>query len=269
MSRTSRPPVEGRQDRTERMHRWTAALVTALLHVLLVLLVTRPPDPITTATPRGGGGSRMDVTLLDQTRPPPPHDPALTVRPPAPAKPKAPRAIQRPPSTPVVQGVVPMPPEAADAPTLPPATAPEPPETRRDTAEVGFPMRTRPDDAAQANAALAAKLSSNRGQSDDAPPVGPNMGVDGFEVYYNLVDETRLRAWRDQGMTELFLPMPGTRRLMVCPLEVALRRGSGACRMIEMDSPELKSIGDAREVIGIQRVYQRGVMVWDGPGRYR
>ena len=85
----------------------------------------------------------------------------------------------------------------------------------------------------------------------------------------DLVNETRLRAWRDQGMTELFLPMPGTRRLMVCPLKVALRRGSGPCRMVEMDSPELKSIGDAREVINVERVYQWGDIVWRGPGRYR
>lgn len=268
MSRTSRPPVRGRQDWTERVQRWTAALATLLLHALLVLLVTRPPDPATPATRRGGGGSRMDVTLLDDTRAPPPHDPALTVRPPVPVtRPKAPRAIPRPPSVPVVQGVVPMPPEAADTAPAAAAATPEPP--RRDTEEIGFPMRTRPDAAAEANAALAAKLGRNRGRSDEAPPVGPNLGVDGFEVYYNRVDEPRLRAWRDQGMTELFLPMPGTRRLMVCPLEVALRRGSGACRMVEMDSPELKSIGDAREVIGVQRVYQRGVKVWDGPGRYR
>ncbi len=92
------------------------------------------------------------------------------------------------------------------------------------------------------------------------------MGVDGFHVYYELVNETRLRAWRNQGMTELFLPMPGTRRLMVCPLEVALRRGYGECRMVEQDSPQLKVIGDAREVINIQRVYQRGDVVWSGPG---
>lgn len=270
MSRTSRQAAKGTQDRTGRLHRWTAALVTALVHVLLVLLVTQPPSPMTPTTPRGSaGGSRMDVTLLDQTPSPPPHDPALTVRQPTPAKPKAPRAIQRPPSTPVVQATVPAPPEAADTAdtsTAPPTPAPD---TRRDTPEVGFPMRTRPNDAAEANAALAAKLGSSRRQSEDARPVGPNVGVDGFEVYYDLVDETRLRAWRDQGMTELFLPMPGTRRLMVCPLEVALRRGSGACRMVEMDSPELKSIGDAREVIKVQRVYQRGDLVWSGPGRYR
>ena len=82
-------------------------------------------------------------------------------------------------------------------------------------------------------------------------------------------DRDRLRAWRNQGITELFLPMPGTLRRMVCPLEVALRRGSGNCRMVEMDSPELKFIGDAREVIDIQRVYRLGEEVWSGPGAYR
>ncbi|MBO9663424.1 type II toxin-antitoxin system RelE/ParE family toxin [Dokdonella sp.] len=272
MSGTSRQAIEGPHDRTERVHRWTAVLATVLLHTLLVLLVTQPPTPMTMSAPQGSpGGSRMDVTLLDEAHPSPPHDPALTVRQPVPVqRPKAPRAIQRPPSMPVMQGAVPMPPEAADTSTAPPTPAPAPPEPRRDTAEVGFPMRTRPSDADQANAALAAKLGSSRRQSDNNErPVGPNVGVDGFEVYYDLADETRLRAWRDQGMTELFLPMPGTRRLMVCPLEVALRRGSGACRMVEMDSPELKTIGDAREVIRIQRVYQRGSVVWSGPGPYR
>lgn len=209
----------------------------------------------------------MEVTLLDETHPPL-HDPALAVRPPV-KPPEAPRAIKRPPATPVVQAALPTPPEAAGTSTTAPPPAPEPPDTRRDTAEIGFPMRAHPDDAARANAALAAKLRGNRGQSHDAPPVGPNMGVDGFHVYYDLANETRLRAWRDQGMTELFLPLPGTRRLMVCPLEVALRRGSGACRMVEMDSPELKAIGDAREVIKVQRVYQRGVVVWSGSGAYR
>lgn len=273
MSGTSRQAVKGPHDRTERVHRWTAVLATALLHTLLVLLVTQPPTPMTMSAPQGSpGGSRMDVTLLDETQAPP-HDPALTVRQPVPAKrPKESRPIKRPLAMPIAQGAVPMPPQAtdtSDTSTAPPTPAPAPPEPRRDTAEVGFPMRTRPSDADQANAALAAKLGSSRRQSDNERPVGPNVGVDGFEVYYDLVNENRLRAWRDQGMTELFLPMPGTRRLMVCPLEVALRRGSGACRMVEMDSPELEAIGDAREVIRIQRVYQRGVVVWSGPGRYR
>ena len=254
-------------DRTERAHRWTAALVTALLHGLLLLLMLSQP-PITVTPPAGGsGGSRIDVTLLDDAGSAPPAEPEPPHKPTPPKKPKAPRAIKRPQPTPIVQSAEPLPPQAPDSSTEPPTpTAP-----RR--AEVDFPSRpppgTHPDDSARASAALAAKLGSNGGQSDNPAPAGPNMGVDGFHVYYDLVNEPLLRAWRKQGMTELFLPMPGTRRLMVCPLEVALRRGYGECRMVESDAPELKRIGDAREVINIERVYQRGDMVWSGPGPYR
>jgi hypothetical protein len=280
MSRTSRQATKGSQDRTERVHRSMAVLVTALLHMLLVLVMLQDP-PITVTTPQAeAGGSAMNVTLIDETLPPSPPEPVPPVHKPVlPKKPKAPRAIKRPLSTPVVQGTVPMPPEAADmadTSNVPPDTTPEPPDAPRDTAEAdrpvhvyGQPPGMRRDDAASANAALAAKLGSNRGHSNNALPDGSNMGVDGFHVYYDLANEIRLRAWREQGMTELFLPMPGTRRLMVCPLEVALRRGSSACRMVDEDSPELTSIGDAREVIKVQRVYQLGDMVWDGPGPYR
>jgi hypothetical protein len=259
------------------MQRCMAALVTALLHMLLVLLVM-PPPPTAKTTPQGGaGGSAMQVTLLDETLSPPPPEPEPTRKPISRRKPKASRAVKRPPATPVAQATVPMPPEAADpsdTSTAPPTEKPEPPDPPRNSADRpahvwGQPPGMRPEDAIRANAALAAMLGSGRGRSSSAPAAGPNMEVDGFHVYYDLANETRLRAWRAQGMTELFLPMPGTRRLMVCPLEVALRRGSGACRMVEMDSPELKSIGDAREVIRIQRVYQRGAVVWSGPGPYR
>jgi len=254
-------------DRTERVHRWTAALVTALLHGLLLLLMLSQP-PITVTPPAGGsGGSRIDVTLLDDAGSAPPADPEPPHKPTPPKKPKAPRAIKRPQPTPIVQSAEPLPPQAPDSSAEPPTPAPP----RR--AEVDFPSRpppgTHPDDSARASAALAAKLGSNGGQSDNPAPAGPNMGVDGFHVYYDLVNEPLLRAWRKQGMTELFLPMPGTRRLMVCPLEVALRRGYGECRMVEFDSPQLKNIGDAREVINIERVYQLGNMVWSGPGPYR
>lgn len=267
VSGTPSNAIDEPQDRTERVHRWMAALVTALLHGLLLLLMLSEP-PITVTPPAGGsGGSRIDVTLLDDSTSPPPAEPEPPAHKPVPhKKPKAPHAIKRPLSTPVVQATEPLPPEAPD-------TSTEPPDTPRRAAEVDFPARTppgvRPDDAARASAALAAKLGSNGGQSDNPAPSGPNMGVDGFHVYYDLFNETRLREWRDKGMTELFLPMPGTRRLMVCPLEVALRRGYGECRMVEFDSPELKRIGDAREVINIQRVYQLGNMVWSGPGPYR
>jgi hypothetical protein len=254
---------------------------TSLLHGLLLLVMMRDP-PITTATTQAAAGSSgMSVTLIDQTLPPAPAEPV----PPAhkralPKKPKAPRPIKRPLPTPVAEAIVPMPAEAVetdDTSNELPDTTPAPAEAPRDTAKVARPAHVWgqppgtpiPNDNAIASAALAARLGSNSGRSDTAPPVGPDMQVDGFQVYYELANETRLRAWREQGMTELFLPMPGSRRLMVCPLEVALRRGSSACRMVEQDSPQLKVIGDAREVISIRRVYQFGEVVWSGPGPYR
>lgn len=252
------------------MQRVTAVLVTVLLHLLLMLLVTRPP-PISTASRQGeANGSVMEVTLRDDPAlPPAPPEPMGVARKAASIKrPKAPRPVTRPLPTPVVQATVPIPPEATDAASTSTA-APAPPDVQADNTPFEFSARARTDDAARAKAALAARLGTRRSRNDDAPPAGPDMGVDGFHVYYELTNENRLRDWRHQGMTELFLPLPGTRRLMVCPLEIALRRGSGQCRMVEMDSPELKNVGDAREVIDIARVYQWGEMVWRGPGPYR
>ena len=281
MSRTPRGAVNQAFNRTERLRRWVAALLTVLLHVLLVLLLMLPPTPITMTPPPGqAGGSAMEVTLIDESTSLPPWEPEPMHRKPVHRKrPKTSRAIAPVPSTPVVQSAIPMPPKVADTsdtPAVPPTTESEPPDAPRETAERPAnewapPPRMRRDDNARANAALAAKLGRNRGRgrSNTAAPAGTNIGVDGFHVYYDLVDENRLRAWRKQGITELFLPLPGTWRLMVCPLEVALRRGSGECRMVEMDSPELKSIGDALEVIDIQQVYHLGDKVWSGPGEYR
>jgi hypothetical protein len=213
--------------------------------------------------PQGqAGGSAMQVTLVDESLSAPPTEPQPMRRKPV-KKPKTSRAIT---PTPVVQAAIPMPPQVTD----PSDTPTEPADTEERPAQAfGPPPGFRPDANARANAALAAKLGRNRGRSNNAAPAGTNMGVDGFQVYYDLVEEDRLRDWRNQGITELFLPMPGTYRIMVCPLEVALRRGSGECRMVEMDSPELKFIGDAREVIDIQRVYRLGKQVWSGPGAYR
>ena len=250
-----------------------AALVSVLLHGLLFVVMMRDP-PITMAMQQAeSGSSGMSVTLIDPTLPPSPAEPV----PPAHtrARPKRPKA-PRPPPTPVEQATVPLPAEAADtaeSTNASPDTAPEPTEAPRETARPPHAWGQPPgmDANAIANAALAAKLGSyrGRGNTNAPPPVGPDMAVDGFQVYYELANETRLRAWRAQGMTELFLPMPGSLRLMVCPLEVALRRGSSACRMVEPDSPQLKVIGDARDVITIQRVYQLGDLVWSGPGPYR
>lgn len=95
------------------------------------------------------------------------------------------------------------------------------------------------------------------------------MQVGGYQIIYELLRETRLRAWMAEGIKELSIPLPGTRYLMVCPAEVALRRGSSSCRLLPPDSPELQSIGDAREIIMVMNVYRQGELVWQGPGPYR
>ena len=265
MSSTPPGAVNEALDRTERVQRGAAVVLTVLLHVLFLLFLMTPPTPITTTAPQGqAGGITMEVTLIDEPISQPPPSPEPIHR--KPKKPKSPRVIAPRPPTPVVHLS-----DTSNTPSVLPITEPEPPDVPRDTAEppeqaFGPPPGFGQNENARANAALAAKLGRNRGRSNKPAPVGTNMGTDGFQVYYDLADEDRLRAWRDQGITELFLPMPGTYRRMVCPLEVALRRGSGECRMVEMDSPELEFIGDAREVIDIQRVYRLGKEVWSGAG---
>ena len=126
-----------------------------------------------------------------------------------------------------------------------------------------------PEDLAPENAGLARSPATDRGRRNDAYNAAPSMEVGGYQVYYDLLSEARLRAWRDQGMTEIFLPLPGTRRYMICPLETALKRESGPCRLLEPDDPELAKIGDAREDINMQKVYRLGEEVWSGPGPYQ
>jgi hypothetical protein len=283
MSKASRRTGSGTRDRTERLQSWTSVLLTALLHLLLLLLVMLSP-PITMTEPEGGtAGSRMAVTYIDESLnvPPPPAQTTPTPRKPRKTAPAASR-VQ---TTPVPQADAPeqlrvvdiadspKPSPATESPQPPgePASPPDPPKVpmKRPDQVWGQPPGMLPENLAPENAGPARSRSTNSGRNNDAPSSGTSMEVGGYQVYYDLLNETRLRAWRDQGMTELFLPLPGTRRLMVCPLEVALRRDSGDCRMVEPDSPELKAIGDARDVITMERVYKLGEVLWSGPGAYR
>ncbi|MNN44643.1 hypothetical protein D3C81_1589420 [compost metagenome] len=95
------------------------------------------------------------------------------------------------------------------------------------------------------------------------------MEVGGYQIIYDLLSETRLRARMDEGMKELLIPLPGTTYVMVCPAEVALRRGSSKCRMLPADSPELQAMGDARQFVIVMYVYRYGELLWRGPGPYR
>lgn len=286
MSDPSRRPHAGAPDRADGARRWTGAVLTVLVHLLLLLLVLLSP-PITVTDPQGSdAGGRMEVTYIDRNLDPPP----TTVAPPKPkpspaARPKAAPKATRVQTTPVPDAVDPVPPDApdpADTPTPSPPDPPvepdprqtetppaSPPPMRRSNPLYGQPPGMRMEDLAPVNAGPARSPGTTRGRSNNTATAGADMEVDGYQVYYELVSENRLRGWRDAGMTELFLPLPGTRRMMVCPLEVALRRGSGKCRMVEPDSPELSAIGDARQVITMQRVYKLGEVVWDGPGAYR
>ena len=273
MSKASSRADARAESRIERLQHWIAVLSSALLH-LLFLLLAMLSAPITVTTPQGAdsdAGSRMAVEFIGET--PPPVSPAVASRPAA--TPPAASPIQ---STLVTRADDPVPPyvpedaaqgdtqaSAATTPTAPPtSTTPQ-----RRSRIWGQPPGMLQEDLAPVNAGLARSPAIRRGRGNDASSAEPSMEVGGYQVYYDLLSETRLRAWRDQGMTEIFIPLPGTRRYMVCPLETALRRESGPCRLLEPDSPELQTIGDARETINMQQVYRLGELVWRGPGPYR
>jgi hypothetical protein len=274
MSKASNQADTRIQSWLERWQQWIAVLVSTLLHLLFFLLMMLS-SRINMTPPQGtAGGSRMVVDFIGATPPQPTRTPPTK---PAASKPaaKAP-AKSRIQSTLVTQAEDPVPPDAPDdaaqdqvlAQAQAPAATP-PPTTQRRPHIWGQPPGMLQEDLAPENAGLARSPSTDRGRRNDASNGAPSMEVGGYQVYYDLLSETRLRAWRDQGMTEIFLPLPGTRRFMVCPLETALRRESGPCRLLEPDSPELKAIGDAREGINMQKVYRQGEEVWSGPGPYR
>lgn len=272
-------------DRIERAQPWTAALVTVLLHALVLLLALLSP-PLELSRPQGGAAAPggMEVTYIDDIEsPPPPVRPTPPV--PRPPQPKPERVT--PPSSasrlqltnaPSNDGTPPEAQRNAHLVAEPPTEAPTeattadvpPPPSQRPARLRGMPPGMRMEDLPRNNdAGQAMRTTANRGRGSEPAPDAPSMEVDGYHVYYDLFSERVLREWRDQGITELFLPLPGTKRLMVCPLEVALRRGSSACRMIEPDDPERETLGDARQAINMQQVRRLGEVVWRGPGPYR
>lgn len=292
MSSASSRGDAGAKPWTERLQPWIAALVSTLVQVLMLLLLMLASTPIVTAPQGAGGGSRMKVDVLGETRQV--EQPAKTPPSPAPQKPKRPR---KPATSPVRSTLVrhsddPVPDEtdthttapavptpqsqlpeawdlAAQRPARTPSSSPPAAAERRPETWTGRPPGMLDEDVADADEGMADSAAVNRGNGRNPDASGPGLGVGGYMVYYDLRSETQLRAWIAQGMKELFIPLPGTRDYMVCEAEIALRRGSGKCRLLHPDSPELKDIGDAREVINMMDVYHRGERVWHGPGPYR
>ena len=260
--------------RGDRLQPWIAVAASALLHLLLVLLALTS-EPITMADPEGAaGGGRIEVEFIDAADdiPSPPEFPADLRNRPVPPRPVA----VEPPDPSHLQVVEveradePLPVAAAPRPrpeAAPPAP-PAPAQPRRHAR--GMPPGMLPEQHAPVNSGPAPSPAvATRGRARHPASDGPSMEAGGYHVVYDLMSEIRLGAWRDQGMTEIFLPLPGSRQYMVCPLETALRRGSGPCRLLEPDDPEMENIGDARKVITMERVYRRGELLWRGPAPYR
>ncbi|MCL6711646.1 hypothetical protein M8R20_32160 [Pseudomonas sp. R2.Fl] len=274
--------------RVERSQSWIAALFSALLHLLMLFILLYSSKPTVTAPQSAAGGSRVRVDFIgepnqsDQPVQAPPSPPPA--RPPEPIPP--PPAASRIPSRLVDRADDPVPPEARmpsdsrDARRSPSTvprqsqSQPQPPSTpssarRRPETWTGRPPGLMAEDAAPENAGMTNSPAIRNGRGRDMTANGPSMELGGYLVYYDVRNEVQLRSWADQGMKELFLPLPGTRYYMVCPLEIALKRGSGKCRALDPDAPEMKAIGDARQAVNMMQVYKQGELVWNGPGPYR
>lgn len=269
MSKASSPPDAKAESWIERWQHWIAVLLSALLHLLLLLLAMLTP-PIVVAPPQGAaaGGSRVAVDFIGATTPQPLLAPPVD-KPPAPKAAKKSSPASRVQSTPVIRAEDPLPPDEPEEAAQAQAPAASPPPTPQRRPRVwGQPPGMLQEDLAPENAGLARSAAIDRGRGN-ASGADANLEVGGYQVYYDLRNDILLRAWRDRGMTEIFLPLPGIRQYMVCPLETALKRESGPCRLVDPASPEMEAIGDARDVIDMEKVYRRGELVWQGPGPYR
>lgn len=290
------------EPRIERLQSWIAALFSALLHLLLLLILLYASTPVVTPPQSAAGGSRVRVDFIGEPRQS--EQPTQTPQNPPPAQ-----ALAQPPpaaspvqSTLVEQADDPVPPDTstvtdtntarrtpspvqrpsepqpqptqlqddpAQAQAQKPAAGPPPSSRRRPETWTGRPPGLIEEDAAPENAGLTNSPAIRNGRGRDMTAIGPTMQLGGYLVYYDVLSEAKLRAWADQGMKELFMPLPGTRYYMVCPLEIALERGSGKCRALDPESPEMQAIGDAREVVIMLQVYKQGELVWRGPGPYK
>lgn len=272
------------ETRTERLQRWIAATSSALLHAFFLFLLLYASRPLLSPPQGASSGGRVKVDFIGATRqdsqrpPTPPSGTARPVEHPRPRKPVPPRTETSPVQAAVVaRADNPLPPDEKPQPPVEdavgqprpseaPASAPAP-DMRR-SAAWGQPPGLLPRETAPTNngADQGAASYSNAGRDVAGEPT---VQVGGFQIYYELLREAQLRAWRDRGMTEVSFPLPGLRQYMVCPLQIVLRRGSGGCRLVEPDDPGMAAIGDAREVVIVQRVYRRGELVWRGPGVYK
>jgi hypothetical protein len=282
MSHSVTEPGSRAEPRIDRLRPWIAAWVSVLLHVLLLLLLMSSRPPVVTAPHGASAGGRMKVNFVGESAAPEQRipikpNPKPQKTPTRPAKAVARERVD--PRKPVLEAKFIEPPaedqQASRDSQEPPAdsqasAAASPPSTveRRPETWTGRPPGMLDEDVAD-DEGRARGPANLRGNQADMVAGEPAMEVGGYQVVYDLIADLRLRMWMENGMKELSIPLPGTRYVMVCPAEVALRRESSKCRLLEPEDPELESIGDARQVISVMSVYHRGERVWRGPGPYR
>lgn len=277
------PPASDARSRLDRWQSWIAALVSVLLHVLVVLILLHAAKT-QLAPPDGGGlgGARVPVEFIGQPsrgekRPPAPvagstqANKAERLRPAkkvttiqATRVAKANTPVQPDQDQPKQRTATPRAGNPRDA--QPPAGDPA---ARREATATGQAPGMRARQTAPTNNGPDRGASRGEARGPAAPGREPRMEVDGHQIYYDVRNEAWLLEWQAQGMTELYFPLPGKREYMVCPLEIVVQRGSGGCRVVEPGDPELPNIGDARKVVHVVRVYRRGELIWKGPGAYR
>ena len=272
----------------ERRDRWAAVLLTVLLHLLMLLLLLYSNPPVVSSPQGASGGGRVKVDFVGEA---PPSTQPRDVTPQA--KPNQARRSQPKPTThrrspdrkPVPEARYIEPPSEpeqqesqqpaqAQTPPTPPAASPSESVPRRTQTWTGRPPGSLDRTTAPEDTGRSMGEGNDTGRRVDRSAGAPAMEVGGYQIIYDLLSEEKLRAWMAgakevDGKKELSIPLPGTTYLMVCPAEVALRRGSSKCRMLPAGSPELQDIGDARQFVIVMYVYRYGELLWRGPGPYR
>ena len=274
-----------REDRyIKRNERSIASLASLLVHLLFVLaLLYSSKLELAQTESSSSGGARVKVDFLgdatqDDTQPPVPPTGAKTPR-------ERPKPLKPLVTTPVTSPVDTTRVTEAENPVAPDETQPQPPASQQAIA----PPQNRPPSSPPAWRRSAqwgqppGMLAQDTSPDNYGPTVGtgqrqgdnqgnaatPSMEVDGHQIYYDLRNELKVADWQAQGMKEVSFPLPGRRELMVCALEIVATRGSGGCRLMPPDDPALATIGDARDVVNVMRIYRRGELIWRGPGAYR
>ncbi|WP_372013832.1 hypothetical protein [Pseudoxanthomonas sp. 10H] len=282
MSDSAPRPDAAADPRIHRLQPWIAALLSAALHLLFLLVLLWSSKPIVT-TPQGTSSSgRMRVNFVGEPageatpapvspRPSPaqatPPSPAVARQRAEPRKPVMEATFVEPPGEPEPESRQNEAPPAESRAQAPASSSPAPAQRRPET-WTGRPPGMLDEDVSHDDGRSRGP-SNQDGNERDMAAGEPNMQVGGYQIIYDLLAEERLRLWMAQGLEELSIPLPGTRYLMVCPAEVALKRESSKCRLLDPNDPEMEKIRDARQVITVMYVYHRGELVWRGPGPYR